>query len=182
MNRVAVGQGKGALEDVLQFAHVAGERIGLECGEGVGAEFGRGALHRVGEALQDGSRQQWQVAAAFAELFTRLQETGVAPVAPPFVVASMPQNGTMRIEVGVPCSAPPGNDTLHAGNLPGGRVAVTVHHGAYDAIGPVYEALSRWIFEHGHSMAGPPREVFLTGPADVSSPAEHVTELVWPIN
>src|SRR5690606_3778653 len=32
---VAVGQGQGAFEDVFQFAHVAGEGVGVQCGQGV---------------------------------------------------------------------------------------------------------------------------------------------------
>ena len=117
----------------------------------------------------------------YAELFAKLAASGVTPVAPPFLVASPPRAGAMDIELGVPCASPPAAGDLFAGTLPGGRAAVTTYRGPYDAIGPTYEALSRWIFTNGHTMAGPPREVFLTGPEDVASPDEHVTELVWPI-
>src|SRR5690606_41909231 len=63
----AVGQGEGAFEDVFQFAHVAGEGVGGQRGEGVVGEPRRGALHRVGEALEDGPGQQRQVAVALAQ-------------------------------------------------------------------------------------------------------------------
>ncbi|MGZ4210301.1 MAG: GyrI-like domain-containing protein [Actinomycetota bacterium] len=129
------------------------------------------ALDRIGD----------EVPAAYRDLYMRLEATNVSPEGPPFLVASLPQDGVMKIEVGVPCAEPPEEGALRSGTLPGGRVAVAIHKGSYDALGATYEALSKWIVEHGHVMAGPPREVYLTGPEDVSSPSEHVTEVVWPI-
>ena len=125
----------------------------------------------VGRGVQQG----------YAELFATLAASGITPVGPPFLIASQPQDGAMDIELGVPCAPPPVAGALFAGTLPGGRAAVTTYRGPYDAIGPTYEALSGWIFANGHTMAGPPREVYLTGPEDVASPDQHVTELVWPI-
>lgn len=125
----------------------------------------------VGSAVQRG----------YAELFAKLAAAGVTPAGPPFLVASPPEPEAMDIEVGVPCAAPPAAGELHAGLLPGGRAAVTTYRGPYEAIGPTYEALSSWVLANNFTTAGPPREVYLTGPEDVASPAEHVTELVWPI-
>ncbi len=65
--------------------------------------------------------------------------------------------------------------------LPGGRVAYTLHAGAYDAVGPTYAALQRWIQEHGHESDGPPREIYLVGPAQANDPAAFRTEVQWPI-
>ncbi|MEX2046422.1 MAG: GyrI-like domain-containing protein [Chloroflexota bacterium] len=117
----------------------------------------------------------------FAELFTKLAAAAVAPLGPPFLISSQPRDGMMDLELGVPCATPPAAGPLFAGTLPGGRAAVTTHRGPYDAIGPTLEALSSWIFANDHRMAGPPREVYLTGPGDVASPDQQVTELVWPI-
>lgn len=124
----------------------------------------------VGNSVQNG----------YADLFAKLAVAAVVPAGPPFLIASDPQGGEMDIELGVPCVAPPAAGDLHAGTLPGGRAAVTTHRGAYDAIGPTYEALATWIVANGHTMAGPPREVYLTGP-DVAGPEAQVTELIWPI-
>lgn len=87
----------------------------------------------------------------YADLFAKLAAAAVVPAGPPFLIASDPQGGEMDIELGVPCVAPPA-----AGDL------------------------SRWIVANGHTMAGPPREVYLTGP-DVAGPEAEVTELIWPI-
>jgi len=130
----------------------------------------RALLSDVGSGVHQG----------YAELFAKLAAAGVAPTGPPFLIASKPEQGAMEIEIGVPCAAPPAAGELYAGTLPGGRAAATTHRGAYDAIGPTYDALSRWVLANGHMMAGPPREVYLTGP-DVARPEEQVTELVWPI-
>lgn len=124
----------------------------------------------VGSGVQQG----------YAELFAKLAAAGVAPTGPPFLVASKPDHGAMEIELGVPCAAPPATGELYAGTLPGGRAAATTYRGAYAAMGPTYDALSQWILANGHTMAGPPREIYLTGP-DVASPEEQVTELIWPI-
>lgn len=131
----------------------------------------RARVGDVGGAVQRG----------YAELFAKLAAAGVTPAGPPFLVASPPRPESIDIELGVPCAAPPAAGDLYAGVLRGGRAAVTTHRGPYDRIAPVYEALSRWILTNRFAVAGPPREVYLTGPEDVTSPNEHVTEIVWPI-
>jgi DNA gyrase inhibitor GyrI len=119
------------------------------------------------------------VAQGFRELFARLEESHVRPSAPPFLITSHPLGGGMDLELGVPCDRPPAEGIFIAGTLPGGRVAVTTHRGAYDKIAPVYSALADWIFTNGHAMAGPPREIYLTAPEVPIE--EHVTEIHWPI-
>ena len=117
----------------------------------------------------------------YGELFAKLAAARVAPMGPPFLITSGPQQGEMDIELGVPCAAPPAGGDLYAGTLPGGRVAVVTHRGPYDAIGPTYEALSTWIAANGHAPAGPPREAYLNGPDDVAGPEGLMTELIWPL-
>jgi effector-binding domain-containing protein len=41
--------------------------------------------------------------------------------------------------------------------------------------------LQKWIQERGHECVGPPREVYLVGPGQVSDPAAFRTEVQWPI-
>lgn len=114
---------------------------------------------------------------AFADLYQRLQEVGCTPTAPPFLVADYPKDGILAMELGAPCATPPpAGNGFEPGTLSAGRVAVAVHRGSYDAIGPLYGRLSEWIATHGLTMAGPPREVYLTRPGE-----DPVTELVWPI-
>lgn len=132
----------------------------------------RAATGSVGATVQGG----------FVRLFSQLESARKPPLGPPFLIASEPRDGFMEIELGVPCASPaPTAAGLHAATLPGGRAAVATYRGRYEDIGPAYEALANWIAAHGHIMAGPPREVYLTGPADVARPEDHLTELIWPI-
>lgn len=59
-------------------------------------------------------------------------------------------------------------------------MATTVHHGPYGEIAPAYHILTGWIQDHGHEMAGPPREIYLNDPAEVGE-AEQLTRVDWPI-
>ena len=60
-------------------------------------------------------------------------------------------------------------------------VASTIHRGPYETIGEAYQALMTWCESNGYELAGPDREVYLTNPAEVSDPADYVTELQQPV-
>ena len=47
-------------------------------------------------------------------------------------------------------------------------VASTLHKGPYDQLVAVYERMQGWLAEHGHTMAGPPREIYLNNPEMVA--------------
>jgi effector-binding domain-containing protein len=63
-----------------------------------------------------------------------------------------------------------------ASQLPGGRVAMTTHTGAYDGLGAAHLAVTRWIDEHGERAAGPRWEVY--GPHD-DDPARTWTQVCY---
>lgn len=60
--------------------------------------------------------------------------------------------------------------------LPAGRVATTVHRGAYERIGEAYEALGAWCEERGLERAGPSWEIY--GHA-VPNVADQEVEIYW---
>ena len=102
--------------------------------------------------------------AAFAEVFRVVGAQGLAPAGPPFG-RFHPMNGTFDVEAGVPVTraiTPAGR--VAPGVLLGGPVATVVHRGDYGAIGPAYQALSRWVDEHGYETVGRPWESYLDGP------------------
>jgi effector-binding domain-containing protein len=66
---------------------------------------------------------------------------------------------------------------VHRRQLPGGPVAYTVHEGPYSSIGAAYDALYAWIDGHGHKRTGPPREIYLNGPAERVKPEDYRTEI-----
>ena len=118
-----------------------------------------------------------RVQAGFAALYHRLQEAHAQPAGPPFLIADFPKNGYLDMELGAPCADPPAaGEGFEPRTLPGGRVAVVVHRGSYEGIGEVYGRLSAWIAANGMTMAGAPREVYLTPPGE-----EPVTEVAWPV-
>ncbi|MFI5897141.1 AraC family transcriptional regulator [Actinoplanes sp. NPDC051513] len=62
-----------------------------------------------------------------------------------------------HVEVGVLLSAPiPLGDPVVASELPGGRVATTIHRGPYDRLGAAHEA----ILSRGLPLAGPRWEIY----------------------
>ncbi len=123
------------------------------------------------------------VQAAFAGLYARIGSTGAAPTGPPFLIASQPTlQGKMEIEVGAPCAPVPEPEAgQHKGRLEAGKAAVAMFRGPYDQISPVYSALYEWAATNQHRPAGPPRETYLNGPDEATTPADYLTEVILPI-
>jgi effector-binding domain-containing protein len=124
-----------------------------------------------------------EVPQAFGELAAHAERAGAAPAGPALAVYLGPPDdaGTFDVQLAIPVGRPmSGAGRIDGCELPGGRVAYTLHCGPYDAVGPVHAALLRWIQEHGHEVAGSPREVYLVGPRQVKDPSELRTELQWP--
>ncbi|QIN79646.1 MerR family transcriptional regulator [Rubrobacter marinus] len=59
------------------------------------------------------------------------------------------------------------------------HMAATVHHGPFDTIGVAYAALLAWIEGNGYRVAGPHREVYLSG-GEQGNP-DYVTEIQVPV-
>jgi effector-binding domain-containing protein len=109
---------------------------------------------------------------------------GAATTGPPLVVFVdvVDEEGGGDVEVAVPVAAAfEGTADVAGKELPATTVAWTVHHGPFDEIGPAYHTVAGWIQEHGHEVAGPPREVYLTDPHQTPDEADHRTEVQFPI-
>lgn len=72
-----------------------------------------------------------------------------------------------------------GSSGVRVVDLPIVKVASVVHRGSMDGIGPVYEALVRWIEDSGYRLAGRSRELYHEWHDD--DPSRNVTELHMPI-
>jgi effector-binding domain-containing protein len=132
------------------------------------------SLANIGEVIGGG----------IGEVFAFAAQGGVAPAGAPLVVYldQIDEESDGDIEICLPVTALiEGEGGIDVAELEGGPVAFTVHRGPYSEIGPAYHALFGWIAEHGHETAGPPREVYLTDPAEAADPADNVTEIDWPI-
>ncbi len=121
---------------------------------------------------------------AMKEIWEAATAQGIRFAGPPYTAYYQADSSEadVDLEVGAPLSdslEPSGR--VCPGELPGGLVAVTVHAGAYNEVGAAYTALGEWVAEHGHEMAGPPREVYIVGPDQAADAGALRTEIVWPI-
>ena len=118
----------------------------------------------------------------YQEVFGYAGSIGVAPSGPPFARYHSVEAGEADLDAGVPVSQPvEGKGRVVAGELTGGRVAVTWHIGPYDTIAGAYDALQAWMKEQGVEPAGPSWEVYWTDPNEVQDPSQWKTEVIWPI-
>jgi DNA-binding transcriptional MerR regulator len=117
--------------------------------------------------------------------FAALGMAGAQMTGPPFVVYHDPEftGSDIDAEMVYPTTLPgpvatPTGRTLTERIVEGGPVASLVHVGEYHTIGEAYQALGTWLDEQGRRGAGPPREIYLTGPDEPGPP---VTEIQMPL-
>jgi AraC-like DNA-binding protein/effector-binding domain-containing protein len=136
-----------------------------------------------------------EIAGAIGEvvggLFQMAQQEGIALTGHPFTRYLEVGPGLMTIEPGMRIAsddtAPAAATTEDADGAPrrdllqSGKVAYTVHSGAYDKLGDAYAALEKWIGAQGFAPAGPPWESYLTDPTEHPDPKDWKTEVCWPI-
>jgi effector-binding domain-containing protein len=81
------------------------------------------------------------------------------------------------VEAGFPVhGVPVAEGRVEAAKLPGGRMAKTLHVGAYADVGQAYAAVQDWLVGHGYAAEGDPWECYLDGP-EVPRPR---TEIFFP--
>ncbi len=123
------------------------------------------------------------IGVGFGSLMGALGPRGIQPAGAPFIVyhdvIDQEHDGDIEICVPVPHHVDLEGE-VYGAELPAGPVASTVHRGPYEQIAPAYHTLTGWITDHGHQMAGPPREVYLNDPQTVA-PDELLTRVDWPI-
>ena len=108
----------------------------------------------------------------FGALMGEMGRLGLHPTGPPLVVyhGIIDEQTGGEVEVCIPLPVDLGGDgEVYGRVLEGGTMAATVHRGPYPEIGPAYHTLAGWILEHGHQIAGPPREIYLNDPQLVAA-------------
>jgi len=124
------------------------------------------------------------IGTGFGTLMQSLSHAQLPPAGSPFIVYHdvIDEDTEGDIELAVPVAAATrAGAELNIRQIPGGAMATTVHRGPYHEVGPAYHALTTWITEHGHHIAGPPRETYLNDPT-VVKPAELLTRVEFPIH
>lgn len=125
------------------------------------------------------------IAQAFGTVVGAIGAAGAYPSGAPFIVYHQVidehTDGDIEICTPVPpeSKAPPGDVAWK--QVPGGAVAATTHRGPYEEIGPAYHTVTGWIQDHGHTVTGPPREVYLNDPQLVA-PDDLLTEVQFPVD
>ncbi len=115
-----------------------------------------------------------------AELGRRLSTADVTPAGRLTCYYEQRAEDEVVVHAALPASIGPGDlNGLAVADLPATRAATLVHRGAIDGVLPSWQAVVRWIADHGSASAGAQRELYLDCPAD---PAGWVTELQEPIS
>ncbi len=120
-----------------------------------------------------------QFGKAFAALGQYLRELNATPQGIPFGAYYNMDMQRLDVEIGFPVAVPlPGNDTIQASVIPGGKQLSYLHKGSYQATAPVYEAMAQWIAQNGHTPTGVVYEFYLNSPAAVPE-SELLTKIVF---
>jgi effector-binding domain-containing protein len=104
----------------------------------------------------------------WGELIEYLNRNQGRMIGPPMAIYHDPEvkERDWDIEVCMPIADDlPADERIKVYNVPGyDTVACVVHTGPFTTIGEAYDALAKWIDEHGYRIAGPSRELNLRTP------------------
>ena len=127
----------------------------------------------------------------YGRLYRRLSELNIVPLSPEITLyhAEEYHETDLDVEIGIAVAEalvekPPGADDVAFRRLTAVDLAASlIYEGAYDTITDGVLALLKYVGTHGHVVAGPMRELHLSGPAhdQNSSNTTAVIELQVPI-
>ena len=84
-------------------------------------------------------------------------------------------------EVAFCATVPPGSEGDHVVTLPATPALSLYHHGAYEELTAVEEALLAYAQQHGLTPAGTLRRIYLEGPPQHKDPAKFITQVALPL-
>lgn len=118
---------------------------------------------------------------ALSDIAQYLEEVGEEPAGPPYVAYYNMNMKKLDLEIGFPVSKKiVGKGDIKASEIPAGNTARCLYVGPYNKISPAYNALSKWIKDHGYKIKGVSYEIYLNDP-NQTPPEELMTEIVFPL-
>ncbi len=128
-----------------------------------------------------------EVGAKLGELFPKLMqyvgEKGIQMAGPPYSkYYSWDPQGDTEMEAGVPIAGEAeSKGDIEYLELPAVKVATALHIGPYESIGPVYEAIQKYIDREGMKVTGAVWEEYLTDPNAEPDPNKYKTQVYYPV-
>jgi DNA-binding transcriptional MerR regulator len=115
------------------------------------------------------------------DVLTHLERAGVKPAIQIAWYDEPADDGSVVLHAGfdIGDQSCPETEHVRVTELPRIKVASVVHRGSMDNVGPVYEALVRWIYDSGNELGGRSRELYHQW--DNADPDAGVTELQMPV-
>jgi effector-binding domain-containing protein len=117
---------------------------------------------------------------AYRTVGAYLGRAHVSPTGPPFARFTF-LDDLVAVEAGFPVAQEiPGEGAVEPSTLPDGPAAVTTHFGRYEELEAAYQAVHRWLDDHGLVPASPHWEIYFTDPHADPDPSTWRTDLVVP--
>jgi effector-binding domain-containing protein len=127
------------------------------------------------------------VSATLGELYPKLMsciiDNEVEMTGPPFAkYHSWDPEGDTELEAGIPVDTEVEcEEDIEFVELPACKVVTALHTGPYESLGPVYEAIQKYINEKGLKINGAVWEVYLTDPNAEPDPNKYQTQIYFPV-
>ena len=143
------------------------------------------ALLRLPRAV-GADRPGEDIAAGMQELTAAVARAGLTASGPPTITYSAADDpgAATVVDFGVPVE-PASALSMQSGAevvvRPAILVARACHRGSYRGLGGAYRSLAQWTNRNGYRAVGPPTEVYLIGPDEVTDPRLLITEIRLPV-
>ena len=117
-----------------------------------------------------------------ARVHTTIQQRGIAPTGPWMTHHLRITPEKFDFEICVPVAAPfEAIGDVRAVEWPAQRVAMALHRGPYEGLGPAWGEFMAWLKANGHTPAEDLWECYAVGPETSPHPSDWITELYRPL-
>lgn len=118
---------------------------------------------------------------AYTAIIGYLDEIGEKPIDAAFAAYYNMDMENLDVEIGFPVAKPiEGKGEVLSGQIPAGKQVSHLYKGPYAQMEPVYNALTQWMGENGHTPTGVVYEFYYNSPMDVPE-SELLTKIVFPV-